>query len=648
MKNMLIRIPVCCILVLTLLVTSCGGKQTDEKEPGTAESGDQSWSYEEVDCKFNVPAGMNVECGCLTVPEKHDDPDGDTIDIHVAVFRTDYHDPEPDPIVYLAGGPGEHALEAASLLFEKRFSPLMANRDLIIFDQRGTGYSEPRLYCQELIDLAYEVLDQDMDDEELADIEAAALRNCYEGFIADGIDLSAYTSAESAADLEALRRVLGYEEWNLLGVSYGTRLALTAMRDYPEGIRSVILNSTYPVQENVYTKVAANFDRSLSVLFNDCSEDPLADRTYPALENALSDVITGLDSSPALFQIIHPLTGEAWDVLMDGSDFFSFIVEALYSTESISLIPKIIYDVKEGKYDTLALLMGSSLVNLELLSLGMHYSIQCNEELPFTSAEEVTASMEAYPDISEYFGEDDNRELFELCEYWTTSEPDPVENEPVSSAIPTLVLAGEYDPITPPSWGMLAAETLENSYYYEFTGLGHDTLFSGDECVLGVFLSFLDDPGVPPDSSCSSALQAPSFTVLDVEMVPFTSVLFGFEGLSPAGWVEIAPGTCTRSSLGFTALVQQAVQGMDAETLVGMLGGLVGLSESPEKRSSRSANGLEWSLYREEVQGVIADMAIAENEGISYFIMFTCIGDDHAYYYPEVFLKAVDAVAPSK
>jgi pimeloyl-ACP methyl ester carboxylesterase len=290
----ILRLTVYSLLVLSLLLVSCSKKDSedDSKNGDTVETTGQSGQvpeYETVDCRFTIPQGTEVECGCMAVPEDRSQPDGNQVKIQFAIFKSTSSNPEPDPIVYLAGGPGEHALEAVSLTFDQRFAPLTANRDLIVFDQRGTGYSEPALNCPELIELSYEVLDQDLGNEEVLELENEATRACYERLIEQNINLSLYNSVESAADLNDLRLALGYEEWNLFGVSYGTRLALTAMRDYPDGIRSVILNSTVPLQADLYSEVPASFDRALNVLFDSCADNPVADNAYPDLETVFFD-----------------------------------------------------------------------------------------------------------------------------------------------------------------------------------------------------------------------------------------------------------------------------------------------------------------------------------------------------------------------
>ena len=247
--------------------------------------------FESAQCQFEIHPGQTVDCGYLTVPEDRSQPDGPTIRLHVAIFRSHSDNPAPDPIVYLEGGPGGQALEAASLVFNRRFAPFLADRDLIMFDQRGVGYSEPALDCQELIDLTYETLAQDLSPEEILALSTEAIRSCRDRLVSEGVNLAAYNSAESAADLNDLRLALGYEEWNLYGISYGTRLALTTMRDYPQGIRSVILDSTYPLPVSINTETPANFDRALNVFFGGCATDPAGSEAYPDLETVFWELV---------------------------------------------------------------------------------------------------------------------------------------------------------------------------------------------------------------------------------------------------------------------------------------------------------------------------------------------------------------------
>ena len=187
-------------------------------------------SYAVEDCPFDIPDGYDMECGYLTVPENRSDPNSATIDLAVAIVRVD--NPASDPIIYLAGGPGSSAIdEFVSAPESWDINQFLYGSDLILLDQRGTGYSYPTLNCWEMEQAA---------ENSISDYDAAVA--CHDRLVSDGIDLTAYNSAESAADVEDLRIALGYDTWNLFGISYGTRLALEVMRDYPDGIRSVIID----------------------------------------------------------------------------------------------------------------------------------------------------------------------------------------------------------------------------------------------------------------------------------------------------------------------------------------------------------------------------------------------------------------------
>jgi len=601
-------------------------------------------------CQFEIPPGQTVDCDYLTVPEDRSQPDGPTIRLHVAIFRSHSDNPAPDPIVYLEGGPGGNALEIASLTFNRRFAPFLANRDFIIFDQRGVGYSEPALDCQELIDLTYETLAQDLSPEEILALSTEAIRSCRDRLVSEGVNLAAYNSAESAADLNDLRLALGYEEWNLYGISYGTKLALTTMRDYPQGIRSVILDSTYPLPVSIYAEMPVNFDRALNILFDGCAADPAGSEAYPDLETVFWELVEQLNASPFTLSVTQPLSGETYDVLMNGDGLIWFLFKSLYSTELIPHLPKIIFDVRDGNYDTLALVTGSFLVDIDFVSHGMNYSVQCGEEVYFSTPEELAAACDAYPELQSFFYSTCHPDegICAICEAWGAKEADPIENEAVASGIPTLVLAGEYDPITPPSWGEMVADNLSSSFLFEFPGVGHGASVSGVECPLSIALAFLDDPTTQPDGSCVAVMSGPAFFVPETEitLVPFTNEIFGISGVVPEGWEELSLGMYARSALGLVVILQQAVPGIGADELLQSLTTNFDLDEVPESVGSRQANDLNWSLYEFELQGLSIDLAIAESDGNSYFILLQSTASERDFYYTEVYLPALDALTP--
>ena len=600
--------------------------------------------FEPADCRFRIALGRKIECGFLTVPEDRNAPSGKTIRLHVATFGSESDDPAPDPIVYLAGGPGEKSLEAVWIVFELAFSPFLKDRDFIMFDQRGAGFSEPSLDCPEILEMKDSTIGDHLSLEQKAMLEMEATFECRDRLVREGVNLAAYTSAENAADLDDLRQALGYSEWNLFGVSYGTKLALTAMRDFPVGIRSVILDSAYPLEVNLFESLPANLRRAFTVLFDGCAADASCNTAYPDLEDVFFGVVEQLNANPVTNKIKNPLTGESFDKLTDGHGLIDFLFQSLYATSIIPRLPKIIYEVRDGKFDTLAQLQGVFKVNDELFSDGMHLSVRCGEEVPFNTEEGFRAAREAYPRLRDYFSA---VPIFTICESWGAGPAALIENEPVNSDIPTLVLAGEYDPITPPAWGRLAAESLTNSFYFEFPGVGHGASISG-ECPLGVALAFLDNPTREPDASCIAEMGGSGLakSAPQIKLVPFTDEAFGIKGVVPEGWTKAAPGAHAAPSLAEVAIVQQAAPGVPPAQLLSLFAGNFGLEQSPKPVGTRDTDRLSWTLYAFEAVGQPVDLALAEGDGTSYLVMFVGTADDRNLYYDEVFLPAIDALNP--
>ena len=502
------------LLLLLLLLLGCGGGTSTPVS--TAElPGIRLESPAE--CAFQVPEEVRTECGYLVVPRDRRGNDGATLKLHYAIFRSTSANPRPDPVVYLSGGPGFGALQTVPFTFNRRFLPFLAGRDLIMFDQRGTGLSEPALDCPEYTRTVYDLLDRDLSSED-ADAEfLAALLECHDRLVREGVDPEAYTTVENATDVKDLRLALGYDQWNLYGVSYGTKLALTTMRDHPQGIRSAILDSPFPLQVDLDTSVAANARRAFDVLFQGCATHVVTPGTgmscaeaYPDLQASFLDTAASLNDDPAAVSLTHPLTGETFPALLDGDGLVSTVFQSLYSTELLPLLPLAIAEAHEGRFDALSAIQGSFLAELDFASVGMQLSVQCGEETRFVTREELAAAAQDFPELGDVFAREVN---LDICELWGSRRADPTENEPVSSPIPTLVLSGEYDPVTPPAWGRLAASGLDNAFFYEFRGIAHGASGTGG-CPLEITLEFLDDPGSEPDSSCLARMRRPDFLVL--------------------------------------------------------------------------------------------------------------------------------------
>ncbi|MEZ4589741.1 MAG: alpha/beta hydrolase, partial [Chloroflexota bacterium] len=560
--------------------------------------------FETSTCEFGIPGNRDVTCGYLTVPENRNDvANGRTVRLHVAIFASDSPNPAPDPILYLEGGPGGDALEVVPLAFEDRFAPFLANHEFIMFDQRGTGYSEPSLACPELIDLTLDTLDDDLTDEEAEALNLEALGACRDRLVADGVDLTAYNSAENAADVADLRIALGYEAWNLYGISYGTRLAQTVMRDHPEGIRSVVLDSAYPLAANLQLETAVNAERAFSVFFAGCAADPACAAAYPDLDAVFAQLVADLNENPIILEAYNLSDRQYYDALINGDFMVGLLFQALYSVELTPIMPKLIFDVRDGRTTDLNPLVSNLLFQQEFVSQGMQLSVQCNEEVSFSVPGE-TRPATAYPYLNDIFEASSvtGQFGFAVCDLWQAGQADPIENMLVNSDLPTLILAGEYDPITPPIWGQDVAEGLSDFYYFEFPGIGHGASVSGD-CPLAVTQAFIADPTTEPDAACVAEMAGPPFLVpavagAAIELEAYSSATFGVSGAKPVGWEEASPGTFLRgnSALDQTVIIQQATPpGLATASLLDLLSSQLGLEASPLQSGEYvDENGRTW------------------------------------------------------
>jgi pimeloyl-ACP methyl ester carboxylesterase len=376
-----------------------------------------------------------------------------------------------------------------------------------MFDQRGVGFSEPALDCPETTKAINDNINKQLTTADRRALNNQALEDCHTRLVKAGVNLAAYNSAENAADVEDLRVALGYKAWNLYGISYGTRLALTVMRDFPDGVRSVILDSTLPLQVDLYSKIPADADRAFKVFFQACLDSRPCNAAYPNLDKAFYELVAKLDKNPVTINAKNPYTGKTRKVLVDGDIYVNILYEALYSTDVIIILPQMIWQAHNANFKLMERIMGAGKAEPSSVSEGMYFSVQCAEQVSFDERITLENATKQYPKLGNAF---DMASYYDICQTWNVPQRPDIEKKAVTSDIPTLVLAGEYDPITPPGWGYLASQTLKHSFYLVFPGVGHGVSI-GDVCPYRVTQSFLKDPSVRPDIGCMSVMAQPRF-----------------------------------------------------------------------------------------------------------------------------------------
>ncbi|MBN1120338.1 MAG: alpha/beta fold hydrolase [Anaerolineae bacterium] len=479
--------------------------------------------FEPGECPEPLAGLDGVECGQLIVPENRDGPESRSISLTVAIFRARSENPAPDPVIYLEGGPGGSAIDYGRWA---AISPIREQRDLILYEQRGNRYADPWLDCPEISEAFIDNMERGLSPAEEAPTELAAAEACRDRFLAEGVDLSGYTSAESAADVADLGRVLGYEEWNLYGVSYGTRLGLTVLRDHPEGVRSVILDSVYPPEASSWAMLTANAAWLFDRVFDDCAADTECTATYPELEAHFYAVLDRANAEPITIEgIEQPRTFR-----LTGPDIVGGLAQGMYDPDFTAITPLLIEELYRGSDTVLVPLVDMLADRLGDISMGAYLSIECYERYPFEPPEVIAAAAADYPPQLH----DPLFTRVEWCEAWETEPVDPVEHEPVSSDVPVLLLSGAVDPITPPRDAAQAAEMLSSGYWYEFPGEGHAVSFGG--CPQQMMLAFLDDPGAAPDSGCLSEMDTVEFVSDIYTTTAFYRLNVDLLSRRPLGW----------------------------------------------------------------------------------------------------------------
>lgn len=487
------------LVLLTLLTTMAAAAQ-NPYEP----------VFEPTDCPIFVRVGsVQMDCGFLVVPEDRNGDPEDTIRIAVAIYRSRSATPASDPVFFLHGGPADHMLEMVPYFYRLSFVHLTADRDLVVFDQRGVGLSEPALDCPEFSEIPLDEEIIGLTVEEVTKRSLDAISACRASLEADfGVNPAAYTTAASAMDIADLAHVLGYDTINLYGISYGTQLAQVVMRDNPDLVRAVALDGVMPLAINFVNEGSRSTALALDEIFTVCAASPSCSASYPDLEATFYDTVAALDENPQPLTITHPNTGEEIDIPVGGSEFIISIIMMLRNTEAISQIPRTIDRVANGQVSALAPLYRMQLQMSDAGSMssdGAHLSIMCHEEIFATTPEQMEADLNAVPDLEIF---DDSAIWnfdFQICEAWGAAPFDPLTREPVFGDIPTVLLGGQYDPTTPPEWNALVAQNLTNAYSYEIPGVGHiESLIGG--CPMEIIVDFLNDPTTAPDADCIEGL----------------------------------------------------------------------------------------------------------------------------------------------
>lgn len=450
-------------------------------------------SVRETECPV-AATNPKVVCQFVTLPENDEDPTtGRVVELMVATI--DNGDPASSgPVVILQGGPGVGIVDSLEQYID-------TGLDVIVVDQRGTGRSLPSLDCSEYGQVYADLLAVTARDPETVTKQVAANRDCRDRLVTAGVDPNAFNTEQNADDIALLRLVLGYDEWNLYGSSYGTRLALTVMRDHPEGIRSVVLDAVLPLEVDFFGELPANAARSIDALVASCSASTDCAERYGDLKALIDQAATVLDDAPQSFSTTRPVSGESVEVIVDGPAFRSYLFDQLYLTSAIPSLPAQIQLAANGDVEDLALsvLQRQDPEKFDFAE-GMYWSVFCQDEVAFHDPEFDEAVLVNQSESFRVAFE--HPEVEDICDVWQVAAAPAVENEPVASSVPTLLFSGGLDPVTPPEWAAQVTASLDNSFLVYLANQGHG---ASNACVGEILAAFIANPAVAPGQQCVSS-----------------------------------------------------------------------------------------------------------------------------------------------
>lgn len=451
-------------------------------------------------CSLSAPTarkGIEAQCTTLQVAENPAEPNGRKIGLRIAWLPAENQaDAAPDPIFMLAGGPGQAAVDSYAGL-DPAFEEARKRRHVILVDQRGTGGSN-LLSCKS-------------DDEDATDtsVEAAsAMATTCAAELSKKADLRFYTTTDAVRDLDTVRKALGVDKINLMGISYGTRVAQQYTLRHPEHTRTVLLDSVVPNTLPLGNIFARNLDDALALQFGQCAKDPSCSDKLGDPRKQLDALLATLSANPPLVKYRDASTNELKEERLTADMVKGLVRMYAYMPAAASLLPNLIHEANQGRYeDLMALAKMLSGEMEESIAVGMQFSVICAEDAgSFNTRDE---------DKDTVLGQQMVESMGAMCAAWPAGKAPADFRTPLSGNTPVLAISGEYDPVTPPRYGDEAIAKLSNARHLVLKGQGHGVLSVG--CMPKLFAQFVEkaDPKAL-DAKCLDTLDAvPPFTTFN-------------------------------------------------------------------------------------------------------------------------------------
>ncbi len=461
-------------------------------------------------CWFSVPEGEAALCGTVAVPDRRDRPATRAFRLPVVVLLSTARQPAPDPVLFLEGGPGAspfgggEAVEERMEVWWELSAPFRRTRNVVLFDPRGVGRAEPDTDCPELDVLGASPRPRPVSRERRAALERAAVIACVERFKAGGLDGALFSSPAAADDAMDVATALGAPRVNLFAVSYGTRVALEALRRHGARVRTAVLDSVYPPDVNAVEEAPWLAHRAFRRLFDDCAANRSCRAAFPDLEGRFLELVERLEKAPVDAPVGNPDIPQA--IRLDNAAAMSALLEAMAEGDPVPRLPALIDRAARGRYERLADWVPGLWLGDADTAEGVAFSIECRETVNPADPAKLADSARRFAPFGTLAADDPGRRV---CTQWPAGAQDPVERLPVASPAPVLLLSGAYDPLTPPDWAERAAVTLPKSRLLVFRSAGH-LVTGSDDCAVAAAALFVEQETLPPNI-CPNAAKPPAF-----------------------------------------------------------------------------------------------------------------------------------------
>jgi pimeloyl-ACP methyl ester carboxylesterase len=471
---------VAAIAVAIPMLTACAPPKTQQK---TASLGFEDCRLKRIE--------QQAKCLQFEVPEDHAKPNDKKIKIFVAIVPSLAPKPEPDPVFFFAGGPGQAASDIGQLV--EALSPLRRNRDVVLVDQRGTGKSKT-LTCElgDRLKSGSEAFEQAFNAS--AEQMRAEWKRCLDTLKGNP---ATHRTDDYVADLELVRKALGYAKINVWGGSYGSRVALRYMKLHPEAIRTSILDGVAPTTLRLPNDALVNSEAELREVLKACAASPECAKAHAGIAKKLDDFLASLAQTPRTVAINHPATGKPFNATITATSFATMLWPMLYQPDATRLLPVLIDEATRGNFAPLAVtLYGGSSVAETDISIAQRFAVMCAEDM-----------YQQKPQVNERLAPIANL-FFEFCSSFPAGRPIDGFFEPTKSSIPTLLLSGTHDPVTPASQAELAMKSLDSKKHIVVGGWGH--IVSPHPCVRRIVKKFVDEGAVVAAiDNCEAELKLP-------------------------------------------------------------------------------------------------------------------------------------------